>query len=73
MAGENQQLLFFRQWTALEARQKAFGYGIFATPVPPDDLHCRHFFAADGFVAALATPHPMTNLHYGFQQPAYGV
>ncbi|WP_419583519.1 4'-phosphopantetheinyl transferase family protein [Thiolapillus sp.] len=56
MAGENQQLLFFRQWTALEARQKAFGYGIFATPVPPDDLHCRHFFAADGFVAALATP-----------------
>jgi len=55
MDGEDRQLLFFQQWTAMEARQKTLGLGIFSPPVAPDTLHCRHFTAADGFVAALAS------------------
>ncbi len=51
----NQQLLFFQQWTAMEARQKTLGRGLFDTPVNPGAIHCQHFKAGHGFVAAVAT------------------
>lgn len=53
--GKQYQQLFFEQWTAMEARQKALGQGIFESPVPADSMHCQHFMAADSFVAAVAT------------------
>lgn len=53
--GKQYQQLFFEQWTAMEARQKARGQGIFESTVPANSMHCQHFMAADGFVAAVAT------------------
>ncbi len=55
MDSNNQQLLFFQQWTAMEARQKTLGRGIFDTPVAAEAIHCQHFMADQGFVAAVAT------------------
>ncbi|WP_456415451.1 4'-phosphopantetheinyl transferase family protein [Thiolapillus sp.] len=51
----SQQLLFFQRWTAMEARQKAMGRGIFDAPVAIDAIRCQHFLASDGFIAAVAT------------------
>ncbi|WP_456381136.1 4'-phosphopantetheinyl transferase family protein [Thiolapillus sp.] len=55
MDGNNQQLLFFQQWTAMEARQKTLGRGIFDTTVASDAMHCQQFMAAHDFVATVAT------------------
>ena len=55
MNGEDRQLAFFRHWTAMEARQKALGRGIFEATVATAAMHCQHFLAAEGFVAAVAT------------------
>ena len=49
------QRLFFSHWTAMEARQKALGRGIFQAPVSETRAPCRHFIPRDGFIAAIAT------------------
>jgi len=55
LRGNDRQRLFFQQWTAMEARQKALGRGIFEAPVAPEAMHCQHFIMDEGFIAALAT------------------
>jgi len=49
------QRLFFSRWTAMEARQKAQGRGIFEKQTPPEAVPCRHFVPEPGFIAAIAT------------------
>lgn len=46
--------LFFRHWTAFEARQKATGAGLAGPRADPGDWEIRHFLPAPGCVAALA-------------------
>ncbi|WP_456405155.1 4'-phosphopantetheinyl transferase family protein [Thiolapillus sp.] len=53
--GDARQHLFFRQWTAMEARQKALGRGIFETRAATESMHCQHFIAEEGFIGAIAT------------------
>ena len=55
MSDPASQRLFFSHWTAMEARQKALGRGIFQAPVPETRASCRHFIPRDGFIAAIAT------------------
>ncbi len=60
MDEEEGQHLFFRHWTAMEARQKTLGRGIFEQPVTETRAPCRHFIPAEGFIAAIATtPGPL--------------
>jgi 4'-phosphopantetheinyl transferase len=49
---------FYRHWTALEARQKCFGQGIFGHPVASTDVGGVQFTPATGHVAALAWSDP---------------
>ncbi|BAO43791.1 conserved hypothetical protein [Thiolapillus brandeum] len=53
---KDRQQLFFTHWTAMEARQKAVGLGIFAEQVPAGESECRHFIPHEGFIAAIAAP-----------------
>jgi 4'-phosphopantetheinyl transferase len=46
--------LFFRHWTAFEARQKATGAGLAGPRADPADWRVRHFVPAPGCLAALA-------------------
>ncbi len=55
MSNPDNQCLFFSHWTAMEARQKALGRGIFQQPVSETEASCRHFIPRDGFIAAIAT------------------
>ena len=51
---KEQQASFFHEWTAMEARQKCQGRGIFKTPVAPQDVHCQHFIPEKNYIAAVA-------------------
>lgn len=57
---------FFRQWTALEARQKCLGRGVFGTQVGVDDVALQHFRPTIGQIAAVAwaDPHWRPQLRY---------
>lgn len=46
--------LFFRQWTAFEALQKATGAGLAGPRADPADWRVHHFVPAPGCIAALA-------------------
>lgn len=48
--------LFFRHWTAFEARQKATGAGLGGPRADPADWQVRHFAPAPDCLAALAHP-----------------
>lgn len=48
--------LFFTHWTALEARQKATGEGLFGERAAEGDWEVRHFAPLPGWIAALALP-----------------
>lgn len=59
MASDAQRLeVFARAWTALEARVKADGRGLFQAqnPSPMPDLGIRHFIPEPGYIAAIACP-----------------
>jgi 4'-phosphopantetheinyl transferase len=47
-------ILFFREWTAFEARQKATGAGLAGPRADPGEWPVRHFAPAPGVIAALA-------------------
>jgi 4'-phosphopantetheinyl transferase len=49
-----QQTAFFHEWTAMEARQKSRGRGIFNAVVDPQGVHCQHFVPEAGYIAAIA-------------------
>ncbi len=53
---------FLREWTALEARTKYLGHGLFRAPrAAPPELRIQHFLAQADFIAALASkPVPAT-------------
>jgi len=56
-AGSEERLdLFYRAWTAMEARVKADGRGLFRREDPPETgvPEVVHFIPADGFIAAVA-------------------
>ncbi|MCW8905667.1 MAG: 4'-phosphopantetheinyl transferase superfamily protein [Sedimenticola sp.] len=46
---------FFRHWTALEARAKAVGEGVFTFRQSRKDIHCANFEPLPGWCAAIAT------------------
>jgi 4'-phosphopantetheinyl transferase len=46
--------LFFRHWTAFEARQKATGAGLAGPRADPADWRVSHFVPAPGWLAAIA-------------------
>jgi 4'-phosphopantetheinyl transferase len=48
--------LFLAHWTALEARQKATGEGLFGARAAERDWEVRHFAPLPGWIAALALP-----------------
>jgi 4'-phosphopantetheinyl transferase len=48
--------LFFAHWTALEARQKATGEGLFGVRAAEVEWEVRHFAPLPGWIAALALP-----------------
>jgi 4'-phosphopantetheinyl transferase len=48
--------LFLAHWTALEARQKATGEGLFGERATEHDWDVRHFAPLPGWIAALALP-----------------
>ncbi len=48
--------LFFAYWTALEARQKATGEGLFGERAAERDWEIRHFAPLPGWIAAVALP-----------------
>jgi 4'-phosphopantetheinyl transferase len=60
--------LFLAHWTALEARQKATGEGLFGERALERDWEIRHFAPLPGWIAALALPAgqavDLTFVHY---------
>ena len=49
---------FVRLWTCFEARQKAFGEGIFGRRIPESDIHVVGFRVDQVHIAAVAVPQP---------------
>ncbi len=57
---------FFRLWTAMEARQKALGHGLFAGPVDVTRLSSHGFLPHAGYYACLATSPPAPDIRLRF-------
>jgi len=49
---------FYRLWTAMEARQKSFGHGIFSQSIEPDKVSQRAFSVSDKCIASIALALP---------------
>lgn len=57
-AADNRQLAFFERWTALEARQKLDGKGIFGLRTPPSrNVCCEHFMPGPEHIATCCHRH----------------
>ena len=52
--GSEQNLGFLSAWTAMEARQKAFGRGIFEATIAADSVNGVGFVPASGWLANVA-------------------
>lgn len=63
---EHKSHMFLRAWTAMEARQKSLGRGIFSTRVAAEQVETFHFVPRPGFLAAVAwaAPRRTPRLHY---------
>jgi 4'-phosphopantetheinyl transferase len=58
LQGESRLHVFLQLWTAMEARAKARGQGLFAPPPGehPGDPEVRHLIPSPGYLAAVAAP-----------------
>jgi 4'-phosphopantetheinyl transferase len=65
------QQLFFRHWTAMEARQKAQGRGIFAERVPAGASECQHFIPHEDFIATIVAAPGSALPALRFLEPRY--
>lgn len=57
---------FFQLWTAMEARQKALGHGLFSGPVDLARLSSLSFQPGERSFASLATAPPAPDIHVRF-------
>lgn len=57
LTGDDLTLAFFRHWTALEARAKQYGGGIFTPGDPAAECHTSHFLPRPGWIACVAASH----------------
>jgi 4'-phosphopantetheinyl transferase len=60
---------FFSHWTAMEARQKTLGRGIFQPRVGNDEADCLHFIPEPGYIAAIASVTPLSIPGLKFLKP----
>lgn len=72
LPGETFTAAFFHQWTALEARAKAVGEGVFTFRQSRTDIHYTHFAPRPGWCAAVASagPLPTPNHWRTFRRPS---
>jgi 4'-phosphopantetheinyl transferase len=66
LAPERRLARFFRLWTAMEARQKALGHGLFSGPVDLGRLSSLSFEPGERCFASLATSPPAPDIHVRF-------